>query len=301
MTGRPSGVKTRDQHAGLRRRVARLSAAMVLSLQMYGCGGEENAAENRAAATATTASGSSHAEIRPADDHEREVESHQSGTTIDSTSSSVLPDPMLPMQTESPETQQAREIFASLLGPLTPEEWDAAQLELERLGDAVTPVLIEALESNSLIEREMAAQELVMLVLDVSDYQNQLLTALDDPSVQVRGVCAVALLTQSPESADRVIAVLIDVLRTGDSSLREMAAVNLSTFPEAVVGELQQVIKALPGAPPNVAIPLIQALEVAGPQAVEARSVLEELANGPDPEIAAAAQQALETISGPAE
>jgi hypothetical protein len=208
---------------------------------------------------------------------------------------------MIEQPAESPETQRARELFATMLHPTSAEEWDAAHQELEGLGQAVTPVLIEALKSDDQIEREMAAQELVMLGLDVSRYQAELLAALDDPSEQVRGVCAVALLTQSPESAEPVIAVLIDVLDTSDPSLREMAAVNLKTFPEVVVSQLPQVLAALETAPAEVAVPLIESLAVAGPSAAGATDVLNDLAAGDDAEIAAAARAALDAINPPAE
>ncbi len=210
-------------------RCVQLSGVLIAGcLLMPGCSGDEDpGASGSGGATSTIATNPT--EDTPNDD--RQVADPVTDTPLDTQPT----EPATPIVQESEQTSRAREVFASLMTPLTPEEWDAAQLELEQLGTDVTPVLIEALESNNLVEREMAAQELVILVLDVSDYREQLLAALNDDSVQVRGVCAVALLTQSPESADRVMAALIDVLGTGDASLREMASVNLRTFPEVVI------------------------------------------------------------------
>lgn len=295
MTRRQKELRIRSRGLGDYVRCVQLSGVLIAGcLFMPGCsGGEDPGESGSGGSTSTTATNPT--DDTPNGDHQTADQVAVIPTDTQST------EPMTPIIQESEKTSRAREVFASLMTPLTPEEWDAAQLELEQLGEDATPVLIKALESNNLVEREMAAQELVILVLDVSDYREQLLAALNDDSVQVRGVCAVALLTQSPESADRVMAALIDVLGTGDASLREMASVNLRTFPEVVIAELPQVIEALRDAPPKVALPLIAALEAAGPQAADASDVLHELAEGDNAEIAAAARQALATIDGTTE
>ncbi len=285
---------------GLRDVALKAASVIALCLLVVGCSSDDADPGTSSAATTTAAStttdNADNGGEAPTDTSTSSGDESTTDATDDATST-----PMIEQPADSLETQRARELFATLLNPTSTEEWDATRIELEGLGPAVTPVLIEALQSDDQIQREMAAQELVLLVVDVTGYETELLAALEDPSEQVRGNCAIALLTQSPGSAERAIAVLIDVLDTADPSLREMAAVNLKTFSEVVVSQLPQVLAALQDAPAQVAVPLIESLAAAGPQASEASEVLNELAAGDDAEIAAAARQALDAINPPAE
>lgn len=277
------------------------ASAVAFCLLLVGCSGDEADSSTSTTSAATTDSTATTDNVDNGGDASADTSTSTGGESTTDAANDAASTLMIEQPTESAETQRARELFATMLNPTSAEEWDAARLELEGLGQAVTPVLIEALQSDDQIEREMAAQELVLLGVDVSQHHAELLDALDDPSEQVRGNCALALLMQSPESAERALAVLIDVLDTPDPSLREMAALNLKNFNEVVVAQLPQVLAALEIASAEVAVPLIESLAVAGPSAADATDTLQALAAGDDAEIAAAARAALDAINPPAE
>jgi hypothetical protein len=269
---------------------------LALCLLLAGCNSDEPGSD--AGPVSGTSEGNQGPQATTA--HSNSTEDAEA-TTDETTDSEVNDNSADPPPPGSPETVRARELFDSLLSPQSQQEWDQAQADLKGLGAAARPVVLEELASSDQARRIMAAQELVLLDLDFSDETDDLLAALDDESEQVRTYCAFVLLTQSPDAAEQAVATLIDVLRGTDAAMSEMAASYLQIFPESVLGQLPLVIAALRDAPPKVAVPLIEAIAAAGPQAADANEVLTDLAESDDAEVAAAARQALDAISGTSE
>ena len=195
-------------------------------------------------------------------------------------------------------SERAAAVWAQLnSADITPESWEQAQAEQIGLGAESVPVLVQALESGDVMQRELAVSLLMQLGPDVPGVDEPLIRALDDASPFVRANAATALSTR-PGHEERVIPVLTELLSCDDPQLRQMAATNLNNFGTEAAACVPQLSRALIDAPPEVLLPIVELLGRIGPPAEAARPQLQQIAFEQEGDAREAATAALQRITG---
>jgi HEAT repeat protein len=200
------------------------------------------------------------------------------------------------------QQQEARTAFRTMTSPGgSTQQWEAAHQKLQEIGEPALPVLIEGLQHEETVKREMASTVLALFGPAAEPAADKLIVALNDESIFVRANVAAALL-QMPEHVDRVVPVLAEFLASDEVDLRRMAATNLAAVEvEQARPLMPQLIVALDDSDREVVYYAVQLIGRMGPAAAEALPKLRSLESDDDPELTSAVATAILQISAESE
>jgi HEAT repeat protein len=204
-------------------------------------------------------------------------------------------DPAMPAEDEpSPQEQAARTAFRTMTSSTaSTQEWEAAHQKLQEIGAPSLPVLLEGLQAEETIQREMASTMLALLGPAAEPAAEKLIAALDDESIFVRANVAATLL-QMPEHVERVVPVLAEFLASDDIEVRRMASLNLAAVEvEQARPLMPQLIAALDDSDREVVYFAVQLVGRMGPDAKAALPKLQSLDTADDPELTSAVATAI--------
>jgi HEAT repeat protein len=199
-----------------------------------------------------------------------------------------------------PANPEVDALFATLTSPESAEEWEQAHSRLVELGDAALPTLTRELKSDDAFRREVAASALAVLGPAAAGAQSELRAALEDDSLHVRANVATALCA-IPDQADVVFPVLTRLVVSEDEQVRQMSAVNLSSFGEEAAPHVPKLAEVLKVAPSDVLVPVVELLGRIGPEAESAAPQLQQIVFEQEGEAKQAATAALERINAKSE
>lgn len=202
-----------------------------------------------------------------------------------------------PPPVSAAESARAKALFDRLATPgLEEETWKSTQAELLRMEVAAVPGLADRLQHGNEFDRELAATLLAQLGPAAESASQTLQTALADPSPYVRVNAAAALIQLSAH--DAAAAALLDLLRSADEQLRQIAAANLAAIGPQASAHVDTLAAALqPDESPEVLLPVVELLGKIGPPAQSVLPRLKQL-ESLQPEVAHAAREAVQLISG---
>ena len=199
---------------------------------------------------------------------------------------------------DSAEPDPAVEAFRDLVRAheRNGEGWDAAQQALEKLGRDAIPALRRALNSEKMIERELATMTLAILGPDALDAADDLLKLLDDESLFIRANAA-AVLSLMPEPPLIVLKTVTNLIERPQPEWQTTGIVMLRSFGQRASSSVPLLIAQLAGAESKLRGEIARTLGIVGRGVDEAEAALRDLVRDENALVRAAAHEALSQLA----
>lgn len=195
-----------------------------------------------------------------------------------------------------------------------PDDWAAAEQDLQAAGDLVIPVLIEHLDDERPQARELAVMLLAQVGPEAAPAAPTLVKLLGDPSslIQVNAAATLIMIGDQPrdeeadtpaeEGAERVtlaVRTLATLLKHPEENIRMTALSSLGNAGLAAKPAIPRMTAALGDVNPQVRAMAASSLGRLGPLAAAQVAALKSLAEDEDPEVRGAAALAIRQIEAP--
>ncbi len=195
-----------------------------------------------------------------------------------------------------------------------PDDWAAAEQDLQAAGDLVIPVLIEHLDDERPQARELAVMLLAQVGPEAAPAAPTLVKLLGDPSslIQVNAAATLIMIGDQPrdeesdtpteDGAERValaVRTLATLLKHPEENIRMTALSSLGNAGLAAKPAIPRMTAALGDVNPQVRTMAASSLGRLGPLAAAQVAALKSLAEDEDPEVRGAAALAIRQIEAP--
>lgn len=195
-----------------------------------------------------------------------------------------------------------------------PDDWAAAEQDLQAAGPLVIPVLIQHLDDERTQARELAVMLLAQVGPDAAPAAPVLVKLLSDPSslIQVNAAATLIMIGDQPrdaeadtpteDGAERValaVRTLATLLKHPEENIRMTALSSLGNAGLAAKPAIPRMTAALSDINPQVRAMAASSFGRLGPLSIAQVATLKSLAEDEDPEVRTAAAQAVRQIESP--
>lgn len=175
------------------------------------------------------------------------------------------------------------------------EGWAKAEARIQELGAAATAALVERLEDQNQVARELAAMFLAQIGPEAAPAAKGLIKLLKDDSAFAR-VNAAAALSTMEGFEEQAVPVLTELLADADENIRLTAATSLRNVGPAAEVAIGGLTRALKDPNPQIRTAAATTLGEIGPSAKQSLPALRKMGTDAEEAVVSAAARAIRRI-----